>query len=227
MLTATGTARAKALTQSTIQDPILEAIERHRLAWLESARAQFAADQADENRDSSDPEPIRLVTWRQYQIGGQEIESTRERLLKRKAAAPRVIEKEYRAAKAEYENRVALYEAWEERTGMGAFHRKREMAYEAEVEAAVALTNVTPTTLEGVTALLGYVDSFNRGELRISESWYSNSELWPDDLMEDDAKNGRGNTLEMPFAWWIARNAYNALSALLPAPTKGRTLLHA
>ncbi len=63
-------------------------------------------------------------------------------------------------------------------------------------DAALAMTNVQPTTLAGVVALLDYIDQYNRGKYCQSESSYSEHEHWPDELIDDDLTNPRGNALK-------------------------------
>ena len=49
-------------------------------------------------------------------------------------------------------------------------------------EAALALTTTRPTTREGVTALLAYVDAFNNRAIKLPhmpDDWYSCPFMWP------------------------------------------------
>jgi hypothetical protein len=54
------------------------------------------------------------------------------------------------------------------------------LAWEVQDEAAVALLNIRPTTLAGVTALLRYTVDANVDD-----------QVWPSDLLTDDAGNQR------------------------------------
>lgn len=76
--------------------------------------------------------------------------------------------------------------------------------------ATAALTDVIPTTLAGVLALLVYIDEFNRGF-----HFHSEHHLWPsEEYGSDEVLNVKGRALEMPFAFWIMRNVQHALQSL-------------
>jgi hypothetical protein len=88
-------------------------------------------------------------------------------------------------------------------------------------EASLDLADVFPTTLQGVLALLDYVDSFNRGDLTVTDEWHtaknqwrSNPEMWPDCYVDDEITDNMGHALELPFAFWLLRNVRDVLAAL-------------
>lgn len=74
-------------------------------------------------------------------------------------------------------------------------------------DAATAMIEVRPTTMAGVLALLAYIDDFNRGTR--SEHY-----IWPGELIDDKTMDGRGNPLEMPWAFWVMRNVQAALQSI-------------
>lgn len=70
-----------------------------------------------------------------------------------------------------------------------------------------ALTDITPTTLAGVLALLAYIDDFNRGEVSGSEYL-----LWGyEEYGDETVKRVDGRNLEMPWPFWVMRNIQSAL----------------
>jgi hypothetical protein len=95
------------------------------------------------------------------------------------------------------------------------FMRRVEVANERMELTSEALTDVRPTTMAGVIALLDYIDGFNRGEARGSSAYsYSEYYHWPDDLGDESLTNGRGNPLVMPFPYWVMRNVLAGLRSL-------------
>lgn len=86
------------------------------------------------------------------------------------------------------------------------------------VEASCALSEICPTTLRGVLALLNHVDSFNRGEFALNQQCFSNHENWPDNLVGEDIFDAEGNKLGHPdglsFGFWLLRNVRDALARL-------------
>ena len=94
-------------------------------------------------------------------------------------------------------------------SGKPAADAATSAASDAADDAAVALTNIRPTTLAGIVALLAYIDDFNCGRVGDSEHYQ-----WPDELLDDDVKTRRGRALEMPYAFWIMRNVQAALATI-------------
>jgi hypothetical protein len=93
-----------------------------------------------------------------------------------------------------------------------------DAATDAFVEASCALTEICPTTLRGVLALLNHVDGFNRGEFALNEECFSNHEDWPDNLVGEDIFDAKGSQLGHPdglsFDFWLLRNVRDALARL-------------
>ena len=101
-----------------------------------------------------------------------------------------------------------------------------DAAADAFVVASCALVEVCPTTLRGVLALLNHVDSFNHGEFALNEVWSSNHEGWPDNLLDEDIRDAKGNRLGhphgLPFGFWLLRNVRDALARLSGADERGQ-----
>lgn len=93
---------------------------------------------------------------------------------------------------------------------------KAHVLMDATEAAALALSDIVPTTMGGVLALLAYIDEFNRGFVSFSEQRYSEYHLWPNcDLGDDKVLHARGKPLGMPFPYWIMRNVQAALERLV------------
>lgn len=81
-------------------------------------------------------------------------------------------------------------------------------------EASVVLTNVQPTTIGGVIALLAHIHEFNLGAITAKERphrHYSEHTLLPDDLIDGETMSRRGRDLELPFPYWVMQNVRSAL----------------
>jgi hypothetical protein len=108
-------------------------------------------------------------------------------------------------------------EAWERRNNLSELIAERERLGAEEASAAVELTNIAPTTMAGVLALIDYVDSFDRGELEICADWCSHWELWPCNIFAEELLDRRGKPINLPFHGWIMRNIEIALRDLTGA----------
>lgn len=84
-----------------------------------------------------------------------------------------------------------------------------DAAADRDHDAAIALTNVQPTTIQGIIALLAHINDFNRRGLASSrrKHFYSDWMALPETLYGDD---GHG----MPFAFWLLENVRNSLIAI-------------
>jgi hypothetical protein len=84
-----------------------------------------------------------------------------------------------------------------------------------ETEAAIALSYIVPTTMGGVLALLGYIDSFNLGKLTYGGRSFSEYYTWPDEELDDESiTRANGQPLTLSWSFWIMRNVHEALSRL-------------
>jgi hypothetical protein len=138
-------------------DPIFAAINEHKRLEHEAYRASQALEDAEEDAyEQHENRPIALITWRNYHIGGTEIETRRQALLREAAADPEQIEREYLDAKARYQAKLDAETEWDKRSGTAPLRRKRDEA-DAEWEAAgEKLSTVKATTTAGAAALIEY-----------------------------------------------------------------------
>jgi hypothetical protein len=125
-------------------------------------------DAEDAIRPAGQPSP--LVTWRNYYIGGSELERVRREFLRDRVASPEIIEQEYLAAKKqERANRRGLRE-WYKRNGLEDLRLKAEKASKVEEDALHALLDVWPTAAAGAGALIAYV---RRDMVKGEDPWHS------------------------------------------------------
>ncbi|RIK96387.1 MAG: hypothetical protein DCC74_10500 [Proteobacteria bacterium] len=80
-------------------------------------------------------------------------------------------------------------------------------------DTAIELTNVRPTTMAGIFALLTYVNQINTGKVHLPgyPDRHTEEEFWPCELSDDSVKNPRGRVLELPFPYWIMENIRAAI----------------
>lgn len=100
------------------------------------------------------------------------------------------------------------------------FDSQARTAHEKMDEKAVALTNIQPTTMDGIVSLLTYVHEVNTGGVQYlgeEDNSYSEEELWPDTLIDNEIKSPRGRVIELPFGYWVMENIRAALSEIRTA----------
>lgn len=100
------------------------------------------------------------------------------------------------------------------------FDSQANMAHERMDQKAIALTNIQPTTMDGIVSLLTYVHEVNTGGIQYlgkEHNSYSEEELWPDTLIDNEIKNPRGRVIELPFGYWVMENIRTALSEIRTA----------
>jgi hypothetical protein len=150
-------------------DPIFEAIERLQKLNAEQFDLWSKLDDAEGKIDER--RPIALVRWRNYHIGGSEIDQRREILLRdalsvlppghRDTSANREraiakIEREYLEMKTKEKKLEEGETDWDKRYGLDKL-RERHSACLTEIdEAEEALAAIVPTTTSGCAALLEY-----------------------------------------------------------------------
>jgi hypothetical protein len=79
------------------------------------------------------------------------------------------------------------------------------------------LARTQPTTMAGVRALLAYVDDFHTQAFALSEdpkNWHSTHEFLPTLVDDEILDRLSGEPIELPFTFWIVRNARMALQSL-------------
>ena len=153
-----GAAALPALTLPTIAsepDPILAAIERHGKLSKEQLSLWIDLDKAEGKIRGH--RPIALIRWRDYDIGGSEIDFRRETLLREGKLKPKTIEREYLQAKAEERELKDAAIEWDKNHGLHEKRQRRETLKNEVDSADEVLAKVTPTTLAGAVALLEYV----------------------------------------------------------------------
>ena len=157
-LAAGGTALALAIPQAAATsqpnqpapDPILAMIETHKSL---QATWQQLFDQLDEAESNAAEvharRPIALINWRNYHIGGSEIDDRRESLLQEAEIPAATIEQEYLDAKARYHAKIAAELAWDERAGLAGRRKEFDRAIAASRRFARRLAKAKPTTPAG------------------------------------------------------------------------------
>jgi hypothetical protein len=139
-------------------DPILAMIETHKSL---QATWQHLFDKLDEaESDAAEVHgrrPIGLIHWRNYHIGGSEIDDRRESLLQEAEIPIATIEQEYLDAKARYQTQIAAGPAWDERAGLAAKRKELDRAMTAWRRFARRLAKTKPTTPAGAAALIQYL----------------------------------------------------------------------
>lgn len=102
--------------------------------------------------------PVELIVWRNFHIGGSEIEWTRERLLAEPDADAAAIEAEYADAKKRYRAVVRAGRQWDDEAGIADLARRADEAWERLEEARARLALIEPTTPQGAAALVSYLN---------------------------------------------------------------------
>jgi hypothetical protein len=181
LATAVGVAAAAAVTHIDLEaasiaaavvplepDPIIAAIVEHRRLDRKSSALSMALSDAE---DAIKPRrPIPLVIWRNYMIGGSELERARRELLRDCVASPEKIEQEYRAAKQQERAKRRAMREWYKRNGLEDLRLKVKKAREVERDALYTLMDVRPTSAAGAGALITYVRRDMEGG---EEPWHS------------------------------------------------------
>jgi hypothetical protein len=101
--------------------------------------------------------PIGLIHWRNYHIGGSEIDDQRESLLQEAGIPAATVEQEYLDAKARYQAQMAAGLAWDERAGLAAKRKELDRAMTAWRRFERRLAKTKPTTPAGAAALIQYL----------------------------------------------------------------------
>jgi hypothetical protein len=98
--------------------------------------------------------PTARITWRNYHIGGSEIERVRKEFLRFERDDPAVIESEYRDAKRRYRSAVKAAKDWEKRAGVEALCASMEQARIEFFAAGRALGTVALNSVADASAIL-------------------------------------------------------------------------
>jgi hypothetical protein len=139
-------------------DPIFAMIASHKnleAAWqgLYDQLQDSEIDAASEHGNR----PGGLISWRDYTIGGSEIDTRREQLLEAGEVDPATVEQEYLDAKARYKAQIAAGLAWDKRAGLATLREDVDRRVAAERRYAKRLARTMPTTPAGAAALIQYI----------------------------------------------------------------------
>jgi hypothetical protein len=139
-------------------DPIFAAIRKRTQLFAEWQRLY---DEMDDARIGAKAQhgrkPGTLIRWRNYTIGGREIDRRRESLLLEQTIDPRVIEQEYVDAKAQERAAYAAEKQWYRKSGLAAKRKQLDSAIKAETAYAKVLAKTAPITAAGAGAFLQYI----------------------------------------------------------------------
>ncbi len=152
--------RPRRPTKAAAVDPIVALIDEHRALLAALYRATDDLDNASREARRARVCGSRhggLIAWRNCSaIGGDEIETARDRFLRERVAAPEQIEREYQDAKAREKAAHLEDQAWDLRAGVAGLRKKQEEAGRALKKSERLLARSKPTTIAGTAALLKY-----------------------------------------------------------------------
>ncbi|MBG0801665.1 hypothetical protein IYW40_09225 [Methylocystis sp. H4A] len=138
-----------------VVEAIAELKRRERAVCRASNKLEDASEKGAERLGRR--RPVELIVWRDYHIGGSEIDRMRERLLAEPDADAATIEAEYADAKKRYRATARAARQWDEKAGIGALARQVDEAWELLREARACLARAEPTTPQGAAALVSYL----------------------------------------------------------------------
>jgi hypothetical protein len=133
----------------------IEAVERYRAASKLFNRCSMKLSKAREKAEEKHGhQPLALIRWRNYDIGGSEIERVRKEFLRFERDDPAVIESEYRDAKRRYRSALKAAKDWEKRVGIETLSASMEQALIEFFAAGRALGTVALISVADASALL-------------------------------------------------------------------------
>jgi hypothetical protein len=101
-------------------------------------------------------EPVALIHWRHYHVGGSGLERTRGFLIA-EGEDPVMIESEYRDAKKRYRAKVKAVREWEKRAGLDGLCKSLEQAQDEGRAAREARGVVELQSIADASALLEWL----------------------------------------------------------------------
>jgi hypothetical protein len=144
-----------------------------------------------------------------------------------------------KAARVRFETVDAKWSPDYDAAKLNAANAADTTAMAAAEEAAMALTEIRPTTSAGLIALLDHVAAFNAGKLALEADptgWYSSADLWPhltDGVAADsdvfgfalleNVRNSLGTTMETHS---LSFSAYTARPLIKAASNSADDMLH-
>ncbi|AZG75975.1 hypothetical protein [Methylocystis rosea] len=166
-------------------DPILSALKE--VEFLERAFNRASSKLAQMESDAEDrlghSRPTELIVWRDYFIGGHEIELRRQALLAARGLDPAKIEQEYIDAKKRERAAIHLGRQWDERAGVADLVSSVSDLRERLMDSKRRLASTKPTTAKGAAALIRFLyrelrDEATRSHMRIFKNLASALEQW-------------------------------------------------
>jgi hypothetical protein len=144
--------------QASAADPVYALINTHRALaadWYKLCETLDAAE--GEAAAVHGHRPSKLIMWRNYCIGGSEIDYRREVLLSDPGANRKQIEREYQDAKGRERAQHEAALDWDKTTGTVQLREQRRRAHGAERAAVMAMAETMPKTPAGAGVFLTYV----------------------------------------------------------------------
>lgn len=172
-------------TTTDVVDPFLstlkefESLERayNRAATkLEEAESE-AAERLGQDR------PSELINWRNYFIGGSEIETRRQALLSEQGNDPEKIEAEYIDAKRRERDAIRAGKEWDRLAGIAELRSSASDLLKRLTDSIGSLASTKPTTAEGAAAAARFLnrdlrDEVPQSHMRILRNLSSALEQW-------------------------------------------------
>ncbi|MBM3562728.1 MAG: hypothetical protein FJX48_06125, partial [Alphaproteobacteria bacterium] len=154
-------------TTADVLDPFLstlkefESLERayNRAATkLEEAESE-AAERLGQDR------PLELITWRNFFIGGSEIETRRQALLLEQGNDPEKIEAEYIDAKRRERDAIRAGQQWDKLAGIAELRFSASDQLKRLTDLIGSLASTKPTTAQGAAAAARFLNRDLRDEV--------------------------------------------------------------
>jgi hypothetical protein len=167
---------SKFVVQPKTSSPALKAVERYRTAEKQFGRAWEKFDDArGEAEERFGRQPIALIHWRNYYIGGPEIENRREDLLRLGEEDPAIIEQEYQDAKKRYRRALKAEKDWEKQVGIEHLSKAVDLARAQLMAAENLLGSVDLKSTWDAAAIIDAVCESSRYSEGSLEKWEWNA----------------------------------------------------
>lgn len=141
---------------ATMPDPTFAAIELHRKIEKDLNVIGDKIAEVEDGASRPNRRPIALVTWRNWMIGGSEIDDRREAFLREPKVNRVMIEREYREKKAEYRAVQKAGRDWDKKHGIDGLRDRWYTGLAERDTAGEALGLAKPITVAGAAALVAY-----------------------------------------------------------------------
>ena len=145
--------RARLSLNQSSEDQILSAIAAHIALDNKVADLGIKIDKKESQvKKRYGIRPFGLIRWREWLIGGSEIERVRNELIAR-GMDKKTIAKEYADARKRYAEHLRKMEEWDERAGLKPIRDEFERLIVQECRAFDRLLTMRPTSVAGAAAL--------------------------------------------------------------------------